>query len=580
MNSRSGRVLVMGCDNRSFLSVIRSLGRGGLHVHVTGAPINASALQSRYVAAVHHLPVYSHGDKTWLYALIRLLEENDFDLVIPCNDQSAIPLQLLRSTLGRFEQRLCILDHECFAVANDKQKTWNLARQLLIPVPREMDISDFEDLKSAAKVLRFPLVVKPRSSFTENLLDVKQAVKLVNSELELVKLRLSADRGSFQVVQEFFAGVGVGIEVLCKAGEVLVAFQHERVHEARSGGGSTYRKSVPLHPEMLDAAKRLMAALHYTGVCMVEFRFDRTTGNWVLLELNGRFWGSLPLAIAAGVDFPLYLYDQLRLARTNFPQDYKLNLFCRNSVADLEWLVRNLRHHPFSTLAEVLLETRHALLLRERNDTLVCDDAAPAYHELRLLLTRVVLRGIAVLPGSRRWMRRKIKSKMGACRTVLLVCKGNICRSPFAAGLLTRIAGRGLRVVSCGFYPPGRESPVEAIEAARDWGVDMQSHRSAIISESNLQTADIVLVFDFDHVATVRTMFPAWAGKTVLLGAADNGPLEIPDPFGKSVNEFREVYGRINTALRRIVRMLAIAPETNNAINVEAGQTDESYSRA
>ena len=548
----------MGCDNRSFLSVVRSLGRAGLEVHVTGAPLDASALQSRYIAATHHFPVYSTGDEIWLSSFVGLLEQHRFDLVIPSNDQSTIPLQLFRSALGQFEQRVYLLDKESYGITNDKQKTWELARQLSIPVPRQVDISTFEELRSAAELFGLPLVVKPRSSFTESDLDLKQTVKLVNSERELAELKQLADRGNFQLAQEFFQGVGVGVEVLCRNGEMLVTFQHERVHEPHQGGGSTYRKSVPLHPELLDATRRLMAALHYTGVCMVEFRYNQSARRWVLLEMNGRFWGSLPLAIAAGVDFPLYLYNMLCLDQTEFPQKYKLNLFCRNSVADLGWLVRSIRTRPLSTAANLLLESRYALLLRERNDTLVSDDPSPAWHEVRLLLTSAVLMGITRLPGSRRRMRRKLRAQMGACRTVLVVCKGNICRSPFAAGLLAAIAGDKLRILSGGFHPPGRKSPAAAVEAAHEWGIDLRSHRSALISEQTLRTADIVLVFSLDQAVTIRALFPAWARKTVLLGAADDGPLEIPDPFGKSVDEFRRVYARIETALRCAVKMLAL----------------------
>src|SRR5690606_38589075 len=97
------------------------------------------------------------------------------------------------------------------------------------------------------------------------------------------------------LVQENFTGSGVGVELLAYQGEVLVAFQHVRVHEPLEGGGSSYRRSAALHPQLLAASKALMKALDYTGVAMVEFKFNFNTGDWVFIEINGRFWGSLPL---------------------------------------------------------------------------------------------------------------------------------------------------------------------------------------------------------------------------------------------------------------------------------------------
>ena len=66
------------------------------------------------------------------------------------------------------------------------------------------------------------------------------------------------DLGSDFAAQENFVGIGVGVELLALQGEILTAFQHERVHEAPTGGISGYRKSVPLDPELLDAARLLV----------------------------------------------------------------------------------------------------------------------------------------------------------------------------------------------------------------------------------------------------------------------------------------------------------------------------------
>ena len=125
-------------------------------------------------------------------------------------------------------------------------------------------------------------------------------------------------------------------------------FQHERLHEPPEGGGGTYRKSVPLSPELLKATRRLMKELRYTGVAMAEFKVNPRTGGWVLIEINGRFWGSLPLTIAAGADFPRYLYELMVHGRTGFPResnDLLPELAARPGVAEAQSSGRPRRRH-------------------------------------------------------------------------------------------------------------------------------------------------------------------------------------------------------------------------------------------
>src|SRR5262249_43391057 len=153
----------------------------------------------------------------------------------------------------------------------------------------------------------------------------------------------------------------------------------ERVHEPLGGGGSSYRKSVALDPELFEATKALMRALRYTGVAMAEFKIDPERKTHVFLEINARFWGSLPLAIAAGADFPFWLYEPLVAGRRDFPQRYTEGIYARNWIGDLKWMAANLaadRSDPTlmtRPLPLVAAELAHVIGGRERSDTFVAD---------------------------------------------------------------------------------------------------------------------------------------------------------------------------------------------------------------
>ncbi|MFB3041919.1 MAG: ATP-grasp domain-containing protein, partial [Candidatus Poribacteria bacterium] len=148
--------------------------------------------------------------------------------------------------------------------------------------------------------------------------ELRKYSEALNTNLEIL-----LEQGDVSV-QENFIGMGVGVELLAAQGESLFAFQHVRVHEPIMGGGSSYRKSVALDSELLEASTKLLKALNYTGVAMVEFKVNFKTGAWVFIEINARFWGSLPLAVAAGADFPYYLYQLLVMGKRKFPQCYKI----------------------------------------------------------------------------------------------------------------------------------------------------------------------------------------------------------------------------------------------------------------
>ena len=153
---------------------------------------------------------------------------------------------------------------------------------------------------------------------------------------------------------EPFRGTAVSVEMLADHGEVLAAFQHVRIPEAIAGAGAS-RRSAPLHPGLLDAAKESMKAIDYTGLATIDAIVNSETGQWVIRQIHGRFWGSLPLAVAAGADFPYYLYQLWVQGKRNFPASYRQDVRCgdrllasfarddlRPALAELRIVVRRL----------------------------------------------------------------------------------------------------------------------------------------------------------------------------------------------------------------------------------------------
>ena len=193
------------------------------------------------------------------------------------------------------------------------------------------------------------------------------------------------------LLQQYLRGTGVGIELLLSGGRPLAAFAHKRLHEVPlTGGVSSFRESVPLDATLYDHALRLLGELRWTGLAMVEFKVGATRTE--LMEINGRVWGSLPLAVASGVDFPALL-AQLYLAgeaaiEPRLGAAYRVGVRCRDLQRDLIWITSVLaQRQPYPYLStpkrtEALLACLGLFNLRSKQDLLTLDDPVPGLCEL------------------------------------------------------------------------------------------------------------------------------------------------------------------------------------------------------
>lgn len=357
-------------------------------MHLAAHQLDPVARHSRYISRAYELAGPPTDSTAWKSALITLMQRESYDLIIPGNDWWVTAVQECRRELEPFG-RLYILSDTAFDVFFDKLKTSELARSLGIPVPREAIIRRPEDASGCLSTFRMPVILKPPMSYNAADPTANHKVRKAYTPRELsCQVKDMLQLGPV-AVQEFFVGEGVGIELLLREGEPLLAFQHDRLHEPMHGGGSSYRKSVAVSPHLLDAALALLCSVRYTGLAMVEFRVNRQTGTWVLLEVNARLWGSLPLAVAAGADFPLALYQLLVEGRSRIQQQYQEELYCRNLTWDLSWQLQNLRANRSDDtlnirprLKELLDTLAHIITLREHIDSFTFDDPWPMFAEL------------------------------------------------------------------------------------------------------------------------------------------------------------------------------------------------------
>jgi predicted ATP-grasp superfamily ATP-dependent carboligase len=303
------RVLIADGEQRAALAIVRSLGRAGHHVEVASSCARPLAGASRHASARHRIADPLAAPDAFVDDVRRLSRERRIDVVLPVTDASLLALSSQRGELG--DVALPWPGAEQVRAVADKAVVADVARELGIPVPATRLVGSPDEALTAAAELRFPIVVKPSRSVREGSdgQPIKLAVTHAASPEDLRSRVSKLQAAAFPLLlQERVVGPGIGVSCLMWGGRLAAHFTHRRLRERPpSGGVSVYAESIAPDATLVERSAALLRHFHWQGVAMVEYKLDRATGDAYLMEVNGRFWGSLQLAIDAGVDFPALL---------------------------------------------------------------------------------------------------------------------------------------------------------------------------------------------------------------------------------------------------------------------------------
>lgn len=308
----SDRALVLDGQTNQALACVRSLGRAGTDVFVAATRRRPLASWSRFSRGRFLLE-----DETpeAFAALRRWATARGVTLVLPLTERSCVLCNLERSDWETAGITVGSAPPALLALAFDKARTFELAQHAGVAIPPTRVPTSLAEARTAAEEVGYPCVVKSRFS---NAWDGSRFVpdpgtSYVRRPGELDAAVASHRRGGhWPVIQGFVPGQGKGVFALFESGRPVAWFAHERLRDVRpSGSGSSLRRSAALDPRLLQPAERLLAAMGWHGPAMVEFRDDGVHPP-ALMEVNGRFWGSLQLAVSAGADFPRWWAAILR----------------------------------------------------------------------------------------------------------------------------------------------------------------------------------------------------------------------------------------------------------------------------
>ena len=295
------RVLVTDGMQKKALAVVRAIAGTASEIGVASSYPASMAGVSRYADRRHR--IVAADDDEYVRRLNEVIEAGGYDHVLPVGGRTFGLLSArrddLRVPIGRI-----LPPRASMETALDKRRVHELATELGIPSPTTVPVERWADLERAADVVGFPLVFKTGVE-TET-----RFVRRIDSmpALRRTYLRYRRDYGAPALVQQLLEGDGRGYFGLYVDGERLASYTHRRIREYPVSGGASACAESGQDAVLREYGSRLLDALDWAGVVMVEFK-DDAEGNPHVIEVNPKFWGSLDLAIESGLNFPALLLE-------------------------------------------------------------------------------------------------------------------------------------------------------------------------------------------------------------------------------------------------------------------------------
>jgi hypothetical protein len=392
-------VLVVEAQSIGAVAVIRSLGRAGWNVHACATTGDALGLRSRFATRAVCSPDYDDPHYVdWLQAYV---EKNHIACIVPSENlllrirdrfREFAPLLPLAGDAAIVYRGLSKHDVHCALLDAGAETAAHL--------PPTMTWSDGQPMPalSALTALPAPYFIKADGLHARRRGVGGAVIRADDAPAARDMIGKLQNQYTHLLIQGFVPGRGVGAFFLLWNGQVRARFMHRRLHEVPHTGGHSSLRASHFSEEILEDALARLRALDWTGVAMLDYRVEEATGTPWFIEMNGRFRGSLHLAMYAGVDFPRILLECFSgRCPEGPPPSWRPGVRARLSVPlDVQHVVSKVRDPALpvrSKLAAVLEFGLLSLDPRVHSDLLFPGDRRLHYIMLRQFAARLTGNG-------------------------------------------------------------------------------------------------------------------------------------------------------------------------------------------
>jgi predicted ATP-grasp superfamily ATP-dependent carboligase len=302
------KLLLTDGGHKNTLAIIRYLGKERHTIDILHHKKSAPA----YSKNCRKLIICPQINKELEYFefVFNLVQNQKYDILIPVGIKA---IEVLSKHLAELHQfiKIEICKYETIQIALEKKLTFQYAEKNGINCPKTIYPSNIEEAISLSNKLTYPLIIKSSNEGITKFptIYINDKEQLITALTNLKNTEPEAFQKCFPLLQERVYGKGYGFFAIYQNGICKKIFMHERIRENPvSGGISTCARSY-YDPKLLEIGKKILDGLHWHGQAMVEFKKDENDGEYKLIEINPKFWGSLELCLSSGMNFPLYLCE-------------------------------------------------------------------------------------------------------------------------------------------------------------------------------------------------------------------------------------------------------------------------------
>ncbi len=537
---------MVGFTNKAGLAVARNLSKSGCIAEVVLFS-DVAARHSKYVSKSYLLGDPAYNVDLFVIRLSELLRNCFFDALIPITDGALEICRNYKETISSLVKIVGLNPDTTYLYSKDKSALLDIGIKNGLVIPKGILIRNIEDLNNCnLDAFEFPVIAKPVSSalIINNKL-VCFSVHICRNINELTDFVRETVNCVPILIQEYIEGYGIGYNFISRDGVILNAYIHRRLIENK--GVSTLRESLPSTTYNIEnRIIKIVKEINWNGVGMFEFKI-KSNNEPVLMEFNGRFFGSTELSVRAGINLPLLFFDSFVLDKT-----IERNTFPRNVT------VRFL-HDEFMLKAQGLFKLRIKDFISWLADLLFSVFRKNHYFEDSItedpkfciaLWLYEIKRWFRVFYTSLRTKLLKItpltKHSLQNLKKVCFVCYGNICRSPFAYEYARNLNNNYI-FDSLGFIEmENRMSPAFALLAAKKLNVDLSNHLSKSIYSIDINEADLFITMDKKICLKLRLQ---GVPKSKIRFLSN---MEIKDPYGGTLDDYLKTYNNIKAEIDRI----------------------------
>lgn len=330
------KVLLIEGNARQVLPMAEALRKLGVHV----TTYNSSRFDFGYASRYPNKKILAYSNKDdeegTLKALLNVLTKEEYDLIIPMNDDIAILLAKHKTEIEQYSS-VAVNDWDKFRIASDKLETMRVCMENDIPCPKTA--LSYEEYISNKKSFQFPIVVKPRTGCGA----IGFHIAKDDNDLERYYLLAEKKYGKC-LIQEYIPQTDLQYKAelyIDRAGDLKSAIVFAKVRwYPVDGGSSTLNKTVK-RPDIIENCRKLLKAIGWHGYADIDLIQDPRDNTAKIIEINPRITGSVKICFKAGVNFAQQIIEDLQGRPVTPMIEYEENVYLRYFQKDILWFLKS-----------------------------------------------------------------------------------------------------------------------------------------------------------------------------------------------------------------------------------------------